>query len=109
MSDLFIGSAIDNPFFRKDYTYLPEAKAFYKLNNAGLNWVDAKKRCAFEGAVLWVPETSEEVAVVTKFWLETSKDTLLIYVGINDLISEGYFETIDGMLVLVLSNYTYLC
>ncbi|KAI5630661.1 lectin c-type domain-containing protein [Phthorimaea operculella] len=90
-------------FFRRDYTYIEELDAFYKvhLQKGSLIdfWSSAFTTCYDEGAKLFYEEENEELAAVknlvnkTRILHELSANIL---VGIHDEIGDGDFTTVDG-------------
>lgn len=92
-------------FFRKDYTFIEESQAFYKIHTIHRTWPDARKRCAMEGASLFYAEDEIEADAVMGLWNRTQPFSW-VYVGISDLLAKGVWETIDGRPILdVFSNW----
>ncbi|XP_053608915.1 secretory phospholipase A2 receptor-like [Plodia interpunctella] len=89
------------PFYRKDYTYIAEFDAFYKLHYdiTGLAWDTAFFACEKEGSQLFYPKAPEEWKIVNKLIESkglTNENVTDIFVGIrNEGIDE--FITIDGV------------
>nr|QWY13107.1 IML10 [Mythimna separata] len=83
-------------YFRKDYNYIEEVKASYKIHATPRSWTDAKQVCALESATLFYPENQKEARVVTSFWKETKPELKEMWIGLSDLLVEGVFETVDG-------------
>ncbi|XP_073943839.1 uncharacterized protein isoform X1 [Choristoneura fumiferana] len=91
-------------FFRKDYTFLEDSQAFYKIHTIHKTWQDAKKRCQMEGASLFYAEDEIEADAVQGLWNKTQPQFAWVYVGISDLLAKGVFETVDGRPVLDIYN-----
>ncbi|XP_049695020.2 macrophage mannose receptor 1 [Helicoverpa armigera] len=83
-------------YFRPDYTYLEATQSFYKFHRTPLSWLEAKARCALEGAILFHPTDGAEAQVAISFWNATQPAINGIYLGLSDMISEGEFLTVDG-------------
>ncbi|KAJ2951590.1 hypothetical protein O0L34_g13743 [Tuta absoluta] len=110
-------------FFRRDYTYLQEFDAFYKVHwiqNGSLDsWNTAFTTCYDEGAQLFYPKAEGEFTSVKtliptlskapsgkhfarskRHWrssvIETDVDVI---VGIHDEIGDGEFTTVDGKVI----------
>lgn len=88
------------PFYRKDYTYIEEFDAFYKLHwdLSGTNWNLAFMTCDDEGATLFYPKIKGEWALVKNL---TDKMTEVpnvteIFVGFHNEFDLGEFITVDG-------------
>ena len=94
---IFIDGQKDKDFFRKDYTYIETVNSFYKIHTTPQNWSDAKLQCDEEGASLFYPENDVEQNAVLSFRNTTQPSVKWVFVGISDLMTEGVFETIDGM------------
>jgi hypothetical protein len=81
-------------FFRKDYTYLREYNAFYKVHKSRLTFSGAVATCSAEGAQLFVPTSESET--VAAFDLTNKTEIKWFWIGIHDLYGEGTFVTLDG-------------
>lgn len=87
-------------FFRKDYVYIDEFDAFYKVHwdLSGLSWSAAFLACDDEGTTLFYPRVSGEWALVknlTRLMAEPPNVTD-IFVGLHDEFGVGEFITVDG-------------
>ncbi|XP_047527581.1 C-type mannose receptor 2-like isoform X1 [Vanessa atalanta] len=83
-------------FFRKDYKYIEDTKAFYKIHTLHRTWQDAKERCSMEGATLFYPDDDDEANVVINYWNETQPFSW-VYIGISTPNVKQVFETVDGV------------
>uniref|UniRef100_A0A2A4K0C8 C-type lectin domain-containing protein n=1 Tax=Heliothis virescens TaxID=7102 RepID=A0A2A4K0C8_HELVI len=86
----------EKKFFRPDYTYIEATQSFYKFHRTPLPWLEAKARCALEGAILFHPADYAEAQDTLSFWSATQPAIKGIYLGISDILSEGNFVTVDG-------------
>ncbi|XP_075976863.1 uncharacterized protein LOC142977059 isoform X2 [Anticarsia gemmatalis] len=87
-------------FYRKDYTYIEEFDAFYKLHwdLFGASWNSAFLACDDEEATLFYPKIKGEwnlVRNLTNNMAETPNVTD-IFVGLHDEFGVGEFVTVDG-------------
>ncbi|CAK1582591.1 unnamed protein product [Parnassius mnemosyne] len=83
-------------FFRRDYTFLEEYNAFYKLHwadDAG-TWDEAFLACDDEGASLFYPEDVDEWQIARN--LTDSPDVEGIFVGVHDELGRGDLLSFDG-------------
>ncbi|XP_022819535.1 C-type mannose receptor 2-like isoform X2 [Spodoptera litura] len=85
--------------FRSDYTYIAEQETFYKIHLTPLSWLEAKRICALEDAILFHPENVVESEAVFSFMKNATPWIHEIYVSLNDIDVEGMFQTIDGKLI----------
>ena len=54
--------------------------------------------CTLEGASLFYPQNDDEAHAVIEFWNNTyPSGKWTVFVGLTDIITEGVFETIDGV------------
>ncbi|KAJ0175119.1 hypothetical protein K1T71_009260 [Dendrolimus kikuchii] len=87
-------------FFRKDYTYVAEYDAFYKLHFdlKGVSWSSAFLACDDEGAKLFYPKTKEEwhVAKNLSESIDLPNSKRDIFVGFHNEYNLGQFITVDG-------------
>ncbi|KAJ8712812.1 hypothetical protein PYW08_008116 [Mythimna loreyi] len=88
-------------FFRKDYTYIEEFDAFYKLHwDASVStWKTAFLACDQEGATLFYPKVQDEwvlVKTLTDRMIEAPNVTEIL-VGLHDEFNLGEFITVDGL------------
>lgn len=88
------------PFYRRDYTYIEQYDAFYKLHwdLSGISWNLAFLACDDEGATLFYPRIKGEWALVKNL---TDKMTEVpnvtdIFVGFHNEFDLGEFITVDG-------------
>ncbi|XP_047997803.1 C-type mannose receptor 2-like [Leguminivora glycinivorella] len=88
-------------FYRKDYTYIDQFDAFYKLHwdLSGQTWGSAFLACDDEGATLFYPKTTNEWTVVKDLvaLVKHKPNVTEIFVGIHDEFGLGEFMTVDGM------------
>ncbi|XP_039746854.1 secretory phospholipase A2 receptor-like isoform X2 [Pararge aegeria] len=82
-------------FFRKDYVYLEEPKAFYKIHTLHKSWNDAKEKCDMEGAQLFYPDDDDEAIAVIAHWNSTQPFSW-IFIGVSTPNVKEVFETVDG-------------
>ncbi|CAH0625632.1 unnamed protein product [Chrysodeixis includens] len=87
-------------FFRKDYTYIEELNAFYKVHwdSSGDTWDSAFLACNDEEANLFYPKQKEEwgpVKVLMQNMTEQPNVTD-IFVGYHNKYHLGEFITVDG-------------
>ncbi|XP_063625225.1 C-type mannose receptor 2-like [Cydia splendana] len=88
-----------NKFYRKDYTYIDQFDAFYKLHwEQPGRWQSAFLACDDEGATFFYPKTAEERTVVKRLvGMELKSNNVTeIFVGIHDEFGFGEFMTVDG-------------
>ncbi|CAK1582592.1 unnamed protein product [Parnassius mnemosyne] len=91
-------------FFRRDYTFLEEYNAFYKLHwadDAG-TWDEAFLACDDEGASLFYPEDVDEWQIARN--LTDSPDVEGIFVGVHDELGRGDLLSFDGHFLLEFSE-----
>lgn len=90
-------------FYRKDYTYIEEYDAFYKVHwdLSGFTWSSAFSACYEEGARLFYP-SGDEWTIVQNLTnaLPIAPNTSEIYVGLHDEFHLGEFITIDGKILV---------
>ncbi|CAK1582590.1 unnamed protein product [Parnassius mnemosyne] len=84
-------------FFRRDYTFLEEYNAFYKLHWADAvgTWNEAFLACDDEGAGLFYPEDVDEWQIARN--LSDSPDLEGIFVGVHDELGRGDLLSFDGL------------
>ncbi|KAJ8720356.1 hypothetical protein PYW07_012399 [Mythimna separata] len=87
-------------FYRKDYTYIEDFDAFYKVHwdVSGSTWSSAFLTCDDEGSTLFYPKAQGEWMLVKNL---TNKMTEVpnvtdIFVGLHDEFDLGEFMTVDG-------------
>ncbi|CAK1582593.1 unnamed protein product [Parnassius mnemosyne] len=83
-------------FFRRDYTFVEEYNAFYKLHwadDAG-TWDEAFLVCDYEGASFFYPEDVDEWRIARN--LSDSPDLEGIFVGVHDELGRGDLLSYDG-------------
>ncbi|CAH0721768.1 unnamed protein product, partial [Brenthis ino] len=83
-------------FFRKDYKYMEDAQAFYKIHTIHRTWEDAKEACSKEGALLFYPNDDDEANIVLNFWNNTQPFSW-VFIGISTPNVKQVFETVDGV------------
>lgn len=87
-------------FYRKDYTYIQDFDAFYKVhwNVSGSFWKDAFLACGNEGATLFFPKARREWTVVKNLTdkMKENMNVKEIFVGLHDEFKLGEFLTVDG-------------
>ena len=87
-------------FYRKDFTYLEEFDAFYKVHwdISGLTWKTAFFTCDDEGAELFYPKTKGEWTIVKNLTDRMTEvpNVTDIFVGLHDEFQLGEFITVDG-------------
>ncbi|XP_073945845.1 uncharacterized protein isoform X1 [Choristoneura fumiferana] len=102
---LFFGFALvashPEPFFRKDYTYIPKFDAFYKVHwtaKNGLSWSSAFMACEDEESSLFYPKMAEEWTVVEDLVSTMKKEPNVneVFVGMHYVVDLGEFITVDG-------------
>nr|AQY54458.1 immulectin 22 [Hepialus xiaojinensis] len=87
-----------DPYFRSDYDYVASQAAFYKIHKTPRTWTDALALCQYEGAMLIVPESKDEIYILKEIIDNTlTNASIAVYTGINDIIMEGIFLTITGI------------
>ena len=52
--------------------------------------------CALEGSTLFYAENADEAKVIISFWNKTQPYIPWVFVGLSDILAEGFFETVDG-------------
>ncbi|XP_026764939.2 uncharacterized protein LOC113523245 isoform X1 [Galleria mellonella] len=85
-------------FYRKDYTYIEEFDAYYKLHVPSNNgtWNDAFFTCDKEDALLFYPDKPNEWTIVTNLTESAEQYNITdIFVGIHDN-GAGEFMTVNG-------------
>ncbi|KAJ8711157.1 hypothetical protein PYW07_008399 [Mythimna separata] len=87
-------------FFRKDYTYIEEYDAFYKMHwdKSVTTWKTAFLTCDEEDATLFYPKLQDEWNLVKSLADNMIEDlnTTEILVGLHDEFNLGEFITVDG-------------
>ncbi|KAI5630660.1 lectin c-type domain-containing protein [Phthorimaea operculella] len=87
-------------FYRKDYTYVDDFDAYYKLHwdKDGKSWNSAFLACDDEGSQLFYPKEEGEWVVVKNLtsMLAEAPNTTDVIVGIHDEIGQGEFVNVDG-------------
>jgi len=86
-------------FYRKDYTYIQEYDAFYKVHwdVNGWSWSSAFSACDDEGSKLFYPSGNEWTIVKNLTdAMAVAPNTSEIYVGLHDEFNLGEFITVDG-------------
>ncbi|KAL0829349.1 hypothetical protein ABMA28_004130 [Loxostege sticticalis] len=87
-------------FYRKDYTFMDEFDAFYKLHwdTSGTDWSSTFLACDDEGAELFYPKIRDEWTVIKKLvkTMAHAPNVSDIFVGIHDKFGVGEFITING-------------
>ncbi|CAH1645988.1 unnamed protein product [Spodoptera littoralis] len=96
ITDTSVAQEID---FRSDYTYIAKQESFYKVHLAQVPWLEAKRVCALEDAILFHPENVAEAETILSFIKNATPWIDEIYVSLNDIDAEGMFQTIDGKLI----------
>lgn len=94
-------------FFRKDYKYIEDAQAFYKIHTIHRTWEDAKETCSKEGALLFYPNDDDEANIVLNFWNNTQPFSW-VFIGISTPNVKQVFETVDGELSNIILLLLYL-
>lgn len=87
-------------FFRKDYTYIKELDAFYKVHwdLNGNSWDSAFLACNDEEANLFYPKEREEWDSVKSLMQDMKEQPNVtdIFVGFHNKFRLGEFITVDG-------------
>ncbi|GBP59283.1 Hemolymph lipopolysaccharide-binding protein [Eumeta japonica] len=84
------------PFYRRDYKYLDEYNAFYKLHQVANNWLEAFNVCYTEGAHLFYPSSKEEASVFSTLVSANGKNVTSVVLGFRNDFHLGEFITIHG-------------
>lgn len=105
--NLFAGFVVvasySDPFYRRDYVYIPKFDAFYKLHwpaDTALSWSSAVTACEDEGATLFYPKMVEEWTIVNELIPRMKNNSELnlkeVFVGMHYAVDLGEFITVDG-------------
>ncbi|KAJ2940078.1 hypothetical protein O0L34_g14114 [Tuta absoluta] len=81
--------------FRCDYTYYKEVGGYLKYMEMPTNWIDARAKCALEGATLASPLTPELTAAMRRFANWTYKNGM--WTGLNKQFSGADFVSVEGV------------
>jgi hypothetical protein len=87
-------AALTDLIFRKDYTYLSDQNAFYKVHQQKMVFSDAVTTCSAEGGQLFVPYSKNELEAISNLVIDPT--SVGFWLGITDLFSEGYFVNLNG-------------
>ncbi|XP_077285515.1 hemolymph lipopolysaccharide-binding protein-like [Arctopsyche grandis] len=87
-----------------DYKYSSDTNRCYKIHTTPLPWNQAFTSCISEESSLVTINSDAEAKILTKMFaqhpekfLEGNFNKRVIYIGFNDLLSEGIYLNIDGM------------
>ncbi|GBP59284.1 Hemolymph lipopolysaccharide-binding protein [Eumeta japonica] len=84
------------PFYRKDYVYLENFQAFYKLHEIAESWTAAFDVCESEDSHLFYPTDREEATVLQTLVNATAKNVTDVVLGLTDDFHLGEFITVHG-------------
>lgn len=103
MSGLALVAARPDPFYRKDYTYVDQYDAFYKVHwdGNGHSWGLAFLTCDDEESMLFYPKMKDEWTVVKTLVaaMKEKPNGTEIIVGMHDEFGLGEFITVDGIIL----------
>ncbi|XP_069695674.1 hemolymph lipopolysaccharide-binding protein-like [Periplaneta americana] len=78
----------------RDYELVPDV-GYYKLHQQVTTWFDARKTCIKEGTHLVVINSETEAKALLNI-MAVNNDTKVIFVGFNDIVTEGDYITVSG-------------
>ncbi|GBP30798.1 hypothetical protein EVAR_82540_1 [Eumeta japonica] len=86
-------------YYRWDYKYSSALNGWYKYHEMPAVWLDARKQCALEAAIIMSPINDTFMSVIRE--LVTLKPNRLpnIFTGFNTILSTGYFISYEGILL----------
>ncbi|XP_026318702.1 uncharacterized protein LOC113229362, partial [Hyposmocoma kahamanoa] len=100
-----LSAALSVNFFRKDYTYIEERDAFYKLiwSEEGNSFEEAVNACDNDGSQLFYPKDHSEWRVINNLVkaMPQTPNTTDVLLGIRDEVGNGYYTTLDGHFVTI--------
>lgn len=81
-----------------DYEYIPQTASLYKLHLKPKKIQDAKVICEDEGAILYYPDTENNLSTMMSFFKNKYKEAFPNNLLLGLEKAENEFKTIDGKL-----------
>ncbi|XP_046990637.1 hemolymph lipopolysaccharide-binding protein-like [Schistocerca americana] len=78
-----------------DYKFFPNV-GYYKLHTDKMNWENARRKCAKEGAHLAIVNSEAEENAIRKVMRAHSTGKFVAFIGFHDMFKEGEYLTVLG-------------